>query len=365
MATDSKAPDRIQGLDALRGFALWGICVVNLPLIARSLESYRQMPETSTARAALFVNSLLFEAKFFTLFSFLFGVGIAVLQNREGTAFLLRRFLGLMILGAAHAILLFPGDILLSYGLLGLVFLPLSRMHHRAILVTAIFCLAISAMTYTLLGAMSQANTPLPQTDYSHGYSTALLSNLKVYPLSLIYVMLFNWPGALAMICLGYMAERKGWFKHMRLTPASALYLLAGIGGSALYANAATWQWKQAMPFAMLLMAVSAPILSLFYSQAILTLAGKGHGLVTRALTAAGRLSLTNYVLQSLFAGVVFHGYGFGLYNKISYDGLLIAATAIYLTTMCFSILWLRTFSTGPLEWLLRSISHWRVMPLK
>jgi hypothetical protein len=194
MPATNTEPNRIQGLDALRGFALWGICVVNLPLIARSFDSYRQIPESGTARAGLFLNSLLFEAKFFTLFSFLFGIGIAVLQRREGTTFLVRRFFGLILLGFTHAILLFPGDILLSYGILGLVFLPLSRMHKRALVVTAIFCLLISAMTYTALGVLSQTNAALPQTNYLGSYATAFASNLHVYPLTLGYVMLFNWP---------------------------------------------------------------------------------------------------------------------------------------------------------------------------
>lgn len=363
--TEQAAPKRIEGLDALRGFALWGICVVNLPLIARSWDSYRQMPETAVARAALFTNSLLFEAKFFTLFSFLFGIGIAVLQHREGTAFLVRRFFGLILLGFVHAVLLFPGDILLSYGLLGLVFLPLSKMHTRALWVTAITGLVISGMTYTFLGVMSQANTALPATNYTSSYALAVWSNLNVYPVSLGYVMLFNWPGALAMICLGYLAERRHWLANIRLSAFSSLFALAGIAGSLLYATAATWQLKVYLPVAMLAMALSAPLLSLFYAQVILSAAAKGMVWLKAPLSAAGRLSLTNYVLQSLLAGVVFHGYGFGFYNKLSYDGLFLVATAIYLTGIGFSLLWLRRFSTGPLEWFLRSLSHWQNMPLR
>ncbi|HNJ65899.1 MAG TPA: DUF418 domain-containing protein, partial [Turneriella sp.] len=363
--TEQAAPKRIEGLDALRGFALWGICVVNLPLIARSWDSYRQLPETASARGALFVNSLLFEAKFFTLFSFLYGIGIAVLQHREGTAFLLRRFLGLIVAGFLHAILLFPGDILLSYGLLGLFFLPLSRMHNRALLVTAIFCMVISGMTYTFLGVMSQANAAIPPTNYTTSYASVVASNLHVYPVSLGYVMLFNWPGALAMICLGYLAERRQWLAKIRLTAFSSLFALAGVTGSLLYASAASWQLKQYMPVGMLAMALTAPLLSLFYAQVILTLAEKTTAWLTKALTAAGRLSLTNYVTQSLLAGIIFHGYGFGLYNKLSYDGLFLVATGIYLATIGFSLLWLRYFSTGPLEWFLRSLSHWQLMPMR
>lgn len=363
--SEPKQQKRIEGLDTLRGFALWGICVVNLPLIARSWDSYRQMPETAMARAALFTNSLLFEAKFFTLFSFLFGIGIAVLQHREGTAFLVRRFLGLILLGFLHAVLLYPGDILLSYGLLGLVFLPLSKMHTRALWVAAITGLVISGMTYTFLGVMSEANPAIPATDYRSGYANVVASNLHLYPVSLGYVMLFNWPGALAMICFGYLAERRHWLAKIRLTAFSSLFALAGVAGSLLYATAATWQLKAYMPVAMLAMALSAPLLSLFYAQVILFAAAKGIAWLKIPLSAAGRLSLTNYVLQSLLAGMLFHGYGFDLYNRLNYDGLFLVATGIYLTGIGFSLLWLRCFSTGPLEWFLRSLSHWQNIPLR
>ncbi|HNN00815.1 MAG TPA: DUF418 domain-containing protein, partial [Turneriella sp.] len=121
----------------------------------------------------------------------------------------------------------------------------------------------------------------------------------------------------------------------------------------------------QYMPVSMLAMALSAPLLSIFYTQVILSAAAKGIVWLKAPLNAAGRLSLTNYVLQSLLAGIVFHGYGFGLYNKLSYDGLFLVATAIYLTGIGFSLLWLRYFSTGPLEWFLRSLSHWQLMPMR
>lgn len=357
---------RISGIDTLRGFALWGICVVNLPLMARSWDSYQKMPETAAARAALFINSLFFEAKFFTLFSFLFGIGLYILDKREDTPFLLRRFLGLIVLGFLHAVFFFPGDILLSYGLLGLVFLPMRRMDNRALTVSAVFCLVISGMTYAFLGVMSQANLQPPVTNYAAGFGAVIASNLHVYPISLGYVMLFNWPGALAMICLGYLAARDNWLGRIRLSVFSLLFLLTGVAGSLLYANAAVWQLKQYMPAAMLLMAFTAPVFSLFYAQGIFSLtANRRMKPVVTALAAAGRMSLTNYALQSILAGILFYGYGFGFYNRLSYDGLILVATAIYLSGISLSLLWLKFFETGPLEWLLRSFSHLELMPLR
>ncbi len=354
------------GIDVLRGFALWGICIVNLPLIARSWESYRQIPETGSARAALFINSLFFEAKFFTLFSFLYGIGLHILHKREDAGFLLRRFLGLILLGFLHAVFFFPGDILLSYGLLGLFFLPMRRMHNRALAVSAAFLLLMSGATYAFLGFMGQANPQFPVTHYTGGFGAVVMSNLHLYPISLGYVMLFNWPGALAMICLGYLAARSNWISRIRLTPVSTLIVLTGVGGSMLYATVAVWQLKQYLPMAMLLMALTAPALSLFYAQSIFSLnASQRLKRALHPLAAAGRMSLTNYVLQSVLAGTLFYGYGFGLYNRLSYDGLFLVATGIFLSGITLSLIWLKYFQTGPLEWLLRSLSHLEVMQLR
>lgn len=356
---------RIFAVDALRGFALLGICVVNLPLIARSWQSLMQAPATAGGRLGLFLNSLFCEAKFFTLFSFLFGVGIYYLHRRESTAFLARRFFALIVLGFLHAMLLFPGDILLSYGVIGLLFLPLRRLHHRALLVSAVCCLVLGVFTYWLLGILALATPAMPVTNYGGPYSAAVHSNLTVYPVSLGYVLLFNWPGALAMVCLGYLAAREHWLARLRLNVFSTLLIAAGLAGSLLYANAATYQLKQLMPLAMVLLAASAPLFSIFYAQLIFSLAtARPCSPLIAALSAAGRMSLTNYLLQSLIAGVFFHGYAFGLYDRLDHGGLILVSLAIFVAEILFSLLWLRYFQTGPVEWLLRSFSHLRRMPI-
>lgn len=356
---------RVIAVDALRGFALLGICIVNLPLIARSWQSLLQAPPTAGGSVGLFINSLFFEAKFFTLFSFLFGVGIYYLHRRESTAFLARRFFGLIVLGFIHALLLFPGDILLSYGVIGLLFLPLRNLHHRALLVAAVCCLFLGGFTYWLLGVLTLATPVFPATHYLGTFTATVQSNLLVYPVSLGYVLLFNWPGALAMVCLGYLAGREHLLHRLRLNIYSTLLFAAGLAGSLLYAHAATYQWKQLMPLAMLLMAASAPLLSAFYAQMIFSVTGQWQtSLAVRMFTAAGRMSLTNYLLQSVIAGLLFHGYGFGLYDKLDHGGLILVSFAIFVSELLFSLLWLRRFQTGPVEWVLRSFSHLRRMSL-
>src|SRR5688572_27767150 len=126
--------ERIAGPDELRGFALFGICVVNLPLLARSWESFLLPPQGEIAQAGVFFNAWLFEAKFFGLFSFLFGLGIFLILQSGGLRVMLRRLLGLFVMGVIHAVLLFPGDILSSYAVLGTLFLLLRNKSTRSIL---------------------------------------------------------------------------------------------------------------------------------------------------------------------------------------------------------------------------------------
>jgi uncharacterized protein len=358
------AAARIPGPDALRGFALFGICVVNLPLIARSWESYYQPITDPVARAGLFINSLLFEAKFFGLFSFLFGLGIYLILQHSSVAVMLRRLCGLFVFGLIHACLFYPGDILVSYALLGCLFLLVRGAKTRTLLILTGLGFALSALTYTALGFLGQNPPPLPKVDYLSSFNAVVESNIKIFPLALEYVLLFNWPTAFAAFCLGYLAGRSGYLSRIRITWATAVFFLIGVLGSLPYAMAVAYQKKDMMPQAMLLMAVTAPILSLAYAQLIFSLARSGNR-VADLLAAPGRMSLTSYVAQSVIAGLIFHGYGLGYYNYLSYGGLLWVSAGIFVSNILFSTLWLRIFESGPAEWLLKSFSRWRWQQLK
>jgi len=118
------------------------------------------------------------------------------------------------------------------------------------------------------------------------------------------------------------------------------------------------------MPQAMLLMAITAPVLSLAYAQLIFSLARSGNR-VTDLLAAPGRMSLTSYLAQSVIAGLIFHGYGLGYYNYLSYGGLLLVSAGIFVFNILFATLWLLIFESGPAEWLLKSFSRWRWQRLR
>lgn len=351
-------PQRLTGPDALRGFALWGICVVNLPLIARSWQSYAQPISDDVARTGFFVNSWFFEAKFFGLFSFLFGFGIYLMLTHSRFRYVLRRLIGLFVLGLLHAILLFPGDILASYAVLGLIFLFLRNLGTSKLLVIAIVSFLLSIGTFFVLGHASGADMHIPATNYLGNFQTAIASNAIVYPITIGYVMLFNWPLAFAMFCLGYVAARHDLLASLAKLRYSWLTLTLGLAGSLPYAWAAAYKLKHAMVWVMPLMAFTSPLLSLSYARYVMLAAEGSKSLIITGLVAAGKMSLSNYLLQSLLAGVIFHGYGLAFYDRLSYAGLLAVSTGIFVFQVLFSLGWLKLFPLGPAEWLLRFFSH-------
>lgn len=353
--------ERIRSLDALRGLALFGICIVNLPLFARSWESFYQPPKDIWAQVGILINSGLFDGKFFPVFSFLFGAGMHFLLRHGTTLVLIRRLAGLFVLGVAHGFLLFTGDILVSYALLGFLFLFLRNRSARSLVLIAAACLMLSGVAYFILGLYSQTPPSIPPTNYLGTYRDVLNSNATVYPLSLAFVALYNIPAAFAMFCLGYLVLREGWLGRLRATRWTFALLIAGLAGNLFYAAATAFHQKQIMPWAMLALAWTAPLLSTAYVQLMLSWANSGVvAAPLRLLAAAGEMSLTNYLMQSLIAGILFHGYGFALYNKYSMAGLLLVSTAIYAGQVTFSVVWLKFFRCGPAEWLLRTFARWQ-----
>jgi uncharacterized protein len=361
-----QATERLTGPDELRGFALLGIAIVNLPLIARSWESFYQPPKDVWAQLGIFLNSVFFDGKIFPIFSFLFGIGLFLIGERSATRVLLRRSAGLLLLGVAHAILLFPGDILASYALLTLVFLGLRGRTTRTLLITAAFCMALTAVGYFVMGRMSEAIPDIPKTNYLGTYAEAIHSNLRVYPLSLGFVALFNVSTALAMFCLGYVTMRENLLTRIRAGKSTLFLLLVGLGASAFYATATALHLKHLMAWAMVALALTAPLLSAAYVQCILSTAQTRRGTKLLGIFRyAGQMSLTNYLLQSLLAGFLFHGYGLGLYNRISPLGLLGVSVLIFIFEALLSKLWLRYFATGPAEWVLRAFARWQLPPFR
>lgn len=378
--------ERIDAIDAVRGFALAGILVVNSMAFASTwYGTGLPSPDASTLDMLIEgVVSALFELKFYLLFSFLFGYSVTLQMQsaeRAETGFLprmMRRQAGLFAIGALHAVFLFHGDILTTYAVLGLILLALRRRSDRVLILLAVVLIAATALFWAGL-AVWQAGLPsLDQTDMARDMILAAAENWRGTATDIIaahvrslgdflpLLLLLQAPTALAMFLLGYVAGRRQVFTHLETVRRDwsarvmRLGLFVGLPGALAYAAAATLVPGTYFETAGLALSiVTAPLLSAAMVLGVL------HVLLSPAcvgpyalLAAAGRMALTNYLMQSLLLALVFHGYGLGLVNRFSLLQVLLVNVAIFGLQLVLSKLWLSHFRYGPLEWLLRSITR-------
>lgn len=373
---------RIHDVDALRGFALLGIFVVNITFMASAYPgNLVEDPAFSSPldSAARFVVAALFSMKFYLLFSFLFGYSF-VLQmeaaKRAGAAFvprMLRRVVGLFAIGVGHIVILYSGDVLTTYAVICLILLAMYRVRDRTALITAgvmygvvTLSLVISAAfldremfmpshSEALFEAASQTQAMLGSPADIIGHHVAGLDLLVIQAASL------QGPTALAMFLLGMVAARRRFFSG--LTDRSVLlrriqWVGFGVGlpGGVLYAllGGDTNTWATAVSV------VTAPLLTAAYVATLVRAMHTPWGRKLRgALAPVGRVALTNYLGQSLAGLVLFSGVGLGLAGQVSPPILIVLALVVFAVQAAISAWWLQRHRYGPAEYLLRCFTNW------
>ncbi|MGI9556644.1 MAG: DUF418 domain-containing protein [Solirubrobacterales bacterium] len=392
------APRRIELIDALRGFALLGIIVVNVTFVASAFKAVGLADPDFAGTATDIVNwlvAIFFETKFYLLFSFLFGYSFTIQlesARRRGADFrarFLRRLLGLAVLGFAHAILLFLGDILVTYALMGLILLALRGLEPKRALQVAAGVLLVTAAIYGLIG-LAALDSPEEfrekpaelalgveedEAAYSGSAGDVLDAQVADAADSIIGILLIQGPSALAMFLVGLAAGKLRALhepeRFRRLwKPMLLIGLAVGIPGGGLYA----WGTIEAAMnhparelFALAAALLLAPFLTAAYVAAFALSTHTGGGrLIQSALAPAGRMALTNYLLQSFVLAFIFTGYGAGLIGQVSPLGAIAIAFGVFLLQLPASAWWLKRFRYGPLEWVLRAFTNlawprWRV----
>ena len=257
-------PARLQQVDALRGFALFGILVVNIGVFASPYYG-SGVVDPAFGRpldlAASWVFGLLFETKFYLLFSFLFGYSFTLQMaaaERGQAAFLprfLRRLAGLAALGAAHAVLFYHGDILLTYAILGLLLLCCRNLEPARALRLALWLIGLASAAWAVLAGLSLLDPPGPEV--AAQARADVLSALQAYRGTVgsvigqhakelieyvwVVLLLVQGPYAFAMFLVGYALGRRQaledpWRQPRALGLLLALGLLPGLAGAAFYA---------------------------------------------------------------------------------------------------------------------------------
>lgn len=368
-------PPRRAYADRLRGFALFGICLVNLPFIALPLGAISPEALGLADATALLIAALFFDAKFFILFSFLFGFGFSVQTGGrtpdEARRSFLRRLWGLFIIGLFHGLLLFPGDILTTYAILGLGLWGLRGASDRVLHRCALLALLVAVPAFTGLDYLVQTLPPASagaQAAAIAAYRGSLLEILgqrwQDWPETVPFILLYNWPMAFAAFCWGLIAGRRGVLAApegiLRLIHRYRWGLWAGaVFGNGAYILAAITTAPNDRWYGMPFLALGGPCLAILYAGWIARLDGR----IARILEAAGRVSLSHYLSQSLCAVLIFNG--LGLYAEVGYGGLALYSLLIAAGLTGLGSLWLSVFRYGPAEWFLRCWTFGRWLPIR
>ena len=372
--------------DVLRGFALWGIILVNVAYFSTSVDSgvTAQGVQSAGDAVAAFLVFVLGQGKFYLIFSFLFGYSAHyVLGNPEtGRTRWVTRSLGLIALGLAHASVLFIGDILFLYGILALLLLAFYGRNRKTIVrwmgwIDGIFVAVLAALVALTWLSESQGftdTTPPSAAGAAYGEAVANGSFLQAIPArwalwseEAVFLILFQATLTFVAFLAGILAARSQALSPGSVTPATLRAMTIwgwglGLGLQVLFGGIWLGNLVSASPTAtsellgLLGGFITAPLLSMGYLGTMIWLI-RTRPQALGWLGSMGRMSLTVYLSQSLLLSLIFGAWGLGLYQEIPYWSAVLISLGVTAVLAAFAILWLSRFRQGPMEKLLTSWS--------
>jgi uncharacterized protein len=403
--SEAPASNRIALIDALRGFALFGIIINHIamsflagpPPPGNEQFNIHSPLDTAFNTAAFHLTF----GKFFTIFSFLFGLSFAIqLANAASKerAFALRFLWRLMILFAIGFVhnMFFSGDILVIYAALGLLLLPARYLGNKLLLPLA---LLLVVNTPSLIQSLLQLNAPPP----SQAQIAANIEGGKAFAKvaqeqfsikqsgSLLQVVQMNAIGALVMklwfqlmtgrlwvtfglFLLGMYAGRKKIFQHnesnqqffKRLCLWSGLTAVVSTIFAAFYGNPFGGAGSLLQVMGNFSFNIHQASLSAFYVSGIVLLYWRASNPVTlNLLVPVGQMGLTTYLLQSVFGLLLFYGFGLGLLGKIGVAASIGLGICFFFLQILFARWWMARYPYGAVEWVWRSLTYFRMQPMR
>ena len=422
--------NRIATLDILRGVALLGILLMNIPLFAMPdyfSESFRNNPGDINFwfRA---VEIIVFEGKMRALFSAIFGAGIILFttnkekDGKSSTALFYRRMGWLVVFGLLHAhVTLWQGDILYFYGVIGMVAFLFRKMKPvylvMALPLVAILEFALSTSFYQEIRSKrlayvsakaanqnQQALTPeqekalqvwreveldmIPNKEDAADHTRIMKSD---YSTVASFIRKRSWDGQtkyliygfwdpLALMLLGIALFKWGFFTGAWKRQAYFRMILVGYGlGFPLviwnfyygYVNYPSLEASLArmevvsINWMDLIYPVQRILLMMAHASVVIVIVQLNwFRSLTDRLRAVGQMAFTNYIVHTLICTFFFFGYGLNYYAELEFYQIYYVVLAIWILQLMYSKPWLQHFLFGPLEWLWRSLTYWKVQPM-
>ena len=407
--TPVKAEEREIFMDVLRGFAILGIFIANLG----SFTYYRESAHLAGPflvpgldHKVSFLHHMFIEGKFYSIFSLLFGWGIA-LQVKRGLAkgvnsipTVRRRLAFMLVLGAIH-LMIWPGDIVFFYALLGFLLLPLRKFSDKTLVITGIILVLLPILLYAAKMHWLWLNAPAgflydtggkvdhylngtnSEADFQnlllHGnWWTVFKGNLSGFFFRYGYLFFVSRiPKVLGMFLIGYVIGRSDFYRNIA-QHKKLLYFIIGFGllvglpanymlaRYMSYFEGDYWQLKLKGFYQTVSYALGVAPLAMVYVSVFMlsfqTVVGKK---ILSVLAPVGKMAFSNYITQSLVGNFVFLGAGIGLMRTIGPFYYTVFGIGFFIIQIIISTIWLKYFNYGPLEWLWRSATYRKWQPMR
>ncbi|NMO94455.1 DUF418 domain-containing protein [Paenibacillus lemnae] len=377
------SPARSKVVDVIRGFSLLGILMANMLIFQYGIfgkDELHLYEPSFLDRISHDMLKIFVEGSFMPIFTFIFGYGLIKMKQHltaKGLKFkrtLVRRSLLLIILGFLHSFFLWEGDILLFYGGISFFLLLFVNRRVKTLLIWAgLFLLLSLAITYGPEAASSQETRHMEQyvLDTMNVFSSGSFLDIMDHrmhadPLGLpgwvMIVVVLASPFMLApMFLFGMAAAKRGRFqspgREKRLYLRAALVMVP-IGFTAKSAGVLL---GPAHDWSSMLFSAGGQVLALgyLYALAVMYAYSSKRSLLIRSFEAVGRMSLTQYLLQTVICIFIFYGFGLGLFGKLGVLPGVLLTLVIYALQAALSLWTLKRFRCGPLEKLLRIFTYW------
>jgi uncharacterized protein len=382
--------ERVPVLDVVRGLALYGVLTANVAWIFSGLELLPPKQVDANNLAGFYVNMFVSGRAISTL-TILFGLGFAIQMARaeergeEVRGVFVRRLLAMLMFGFAHLLLLWWGDILWSYAVAGFGMLWFRRCGVRKLLVWSVALMFVPR----LIGAVPEVRAAImavvPQPASDPAFNAELLTVLAgddrlamtwAHLRKIVYhegrILVWFWPWILGHFLLGMAAGKARVFEndgagHHRLFRWMLVISIALTVIMAVVMTAIRPSSREAM-MALPLIArlgmitlnelVTLGVVAFYISAVVLLMQRRIPRRLLMIVAPVGRMPLTTYLSQSVFATFVFYGWGLGWIGEVTLGEAVAIAAGIFVVQVVIAHLVLRRFRSGPMEWLWRKLAY-------
>jgi uncharacterized protein len=418
--------ERISAMDTIRGISLFGILLMNI-IIFGLYKAYFDPTNNGGATGynltVWWMNTLFFEGTMRGMFSMLFGAGVLLFTSRKSesmvgtvvTDLFFRRLLWMLLFGVIHCyLLLWDGEILYSYAIVGMFAFSFRHLKPKNLLIGATIILLIA----TAFGVkdyfkykdafekVTVANTKkingqtLSKEDStsiekwngfvkeekvtpeqlkqemdarSKGYWSIVMHKLPLNQyMQTAFLYFINFWDTLAMMLWGMAFFKLGILKGNK---SNRFYWLMALIGYGIGITTNYFEGSHIISSNFSILSINKTYMTYHLGRiptacghiALIMLFVKSGflPLLQKALAAVGQMAFTNYITQSIICNFIFLGYGFSMYGKLQRYELYYIVFSIWVFQLIVSPIWLKYFRFGPLEWLWRSLTYWKMQPMR